>query len=82
MAWWDDKAAALHERIIYRTLSDHDRDAYDEEQVRIAVVHTRQDIVLLASQLSSLNRQVWTVKWLLVAVVVVLAAIAYKIGAL
>jgi hypothetical protein len=48
---------------------EHGADGYDEAQARQAIVHTRQDIVLLVSLLASLNGQIATVRrllWLIV----------------
>jgi hypothetical protein len=45
---------------------------YDEEQTKVAIVHTRQDVVLLVSHLSSLNQQAATIRRLLWAAVIML----------
>jgi hypothetical protein len=60
-------AADLQRAVKYDELATLERggDEYDEARVRQAVVHTRQDTVLLVSLLSSLNGQVATVRRLL-----------------
>lgn len=40
-------------------------DMYEDQAIKRAIVHSREDLVLVYSQLSSLNSQVRTVKWLL-----------------
>jgi hypothetical protein len=50
---------------------------YTDEEVRQAVVHARQDIVLLVSYLASLNRQIRAIKYTVVAGVIVLVLRAW-----
>jgi hypothetical protein len=45
---------------------------YPDEHVRLATVHTRQDLVLVVSYLASLNRRAKYIQWLLAAVVIML----------
>jgi hypothetical protein len=53
-SWYDRKAARLQSSV----RSDPPPMAnYTDEQTRQAVVHTREDVVLLVSYLSSLNVQ-------------------------
>jgi hypothetical protein len=56
--WWNEHASDL----LYRTKSDeYDMGSdYSEEEVRRATVHTREDMILLVSHLSSLNKQLRT----------------------
>jgi hypothetical protein len=53
---------------------------YDDDEVKSSIVHARQDIVLLVSHLSSANAQIWTIKVMLLVVLVVLIYIAVKIS--
>jgi len=64
---YDEVASELQRGVKYDELEHLDKrlDDYSEAQVRPAIVHTRQDHVLLVSYLASLNRQVATVRWLL-----------------
>ena len=43
-------------------------DQYSLAEARQAVVHTRHDIVLVVSLLTSLNRQVRTLKWVVMGI--------------
>ncbi len=43
---------------------------YEDEEVRMAIVHARQDIVLLVSHLCSLNGQLRIMTWLLGAILI------------
>jgi len=52
---------------------------YGEDEVARATVHTRQDAVMLVSQLSSLNSQIRVIKWLLAILAIGVIVIAYRI---
>ena len=86
MAWWDDKAARVQESV-----RDGEQAAaegsfpdslgpYSREGVRRAIVHTREDVTMIIVHLSSLNRQISTVKWLLVGILVVAGYIALRMA--
>ncbi|MER3486898.1 MAG: hypothetical protein C4345_13910 [Chloroflexota bacterium] len=47
---------------------DSGLDDYSEAQTRQAVVHTRQDIVIIVSLLRDLNRQLRTLKWTVIGI--------------
>ena len=49
--WWDDAAADLRDRV----------RKVNEEEVRRAIVHTRQDVVMLVSHLGSISKQLRTI---------------------
>ncbi len=75
MTDWNDFARRLQ----FGVQSD-EREAnaeYSDDEVRRAIVHSRQDIVLLVAHLSSLNRQIETIK----IAVIVLLMIAIAAGA-
>ena len=59
MAWWWDEAARLSNEIRYDE-SDN-LCIYDNDTVNQATVHMRQDTVMVASLLNSLNGQVRTI---------------------
>jgi len=66
MSWWVEKAGKLQRdtRIDEGAVVQE----YSEGQTRQAVVHARQDIVLLVGLLDALNSQIRWVKWLLVLI--------------
>jgi hypothetical protein len=71
MGWWYDKAARIQQRVRSDEI-DSDQDHGDEE-VRRATIHAREDIILIVSHLSALNRQLETIKiifWLILALLV------------
>lgn len=78
MVWWADKAEALQDRVRNRE-AERGID-YADEDVRRATVHTREDIVLVVSLLSSVNRQLSTIKLLLVFLLAGVAWIAFKLS--
>lgn len=67
MTVYDDRAMRLHIGVKHDELNSlaHGCDDYSEEQMRQSIVHTRSDMVLLVSHLSSLNQQVATMRRLL-----------------
>jgi hypothetical protein len=71
MSWWDEEASRLL-RSVRASELDKEID-YGEEEVLRSVVHTRDDIVLLFSQVSSLNRQIWQTKLLLLVIIGLMA---------
>jgi len=74
---WDRQAAELQRRIIE---SDHDRSKWappvTAAQVKLAILHTRHDMVMLVSYLSSANAQLRTIRRLLAFVSGLLGVIA------
>ncbi len=52
------------------------RAEYDGDEVRQAIVHARQDMVLLVSLLVDVNKQLRTVVWLMIAILALLAFLA------
>lgn len=74
MNWWDAAAGQL------QAMGRHDYPAEEgskEDTYRI-VLHTRQDVILIVSYLSSLNKQMMHAKLLLFAVVILLTIIAFR----
>lgn len=51
---------------------------YSEEAVRQAVVHTREDMVMVVSLLADANRQLRMIAWLAVLVAVLLLALVLR----
>ncbi len=73
---YDEEAAAVARAV---SVGEDEAGAdYEEPKVRRAIVHTRQDVVIVVSYLSSLNKQVRIVKWLIILVVLMLIVIASK----
>jgi hypothetical protein len=60
MKWWDETAGRLQQAV--RQTETTQSDEYSEDQVRLAIVHAREDLVLVASNLSALNRQIRVIK--------------------
>ena len=76
--WWNEKAAELQ----YRVRVDEEEGIkvdYDEEQVKRAIVHTRQDVVMLVSHLGSISKQLRTISrfcfWSLLVLIFILLII-------
>lgn len=78
MAWWDDKAERWQRRT--QQAEDAIDFEYPESSVRRATVHGRQDIVMIVSHLSALNRQIAHAKILMAIITVLLAYIAYRLS--
>ncbi len=45
---------------------------YEDEQVRLSIVHTRCDVVMIISYLSSANKQLCGIKWTLIFLLIIL----------
>jgi hypothetical protein len=62
--WWQVAAAKLQDGVTVHEQRQRDEGLnYDDETVRISIVHARQDIVLIVSHLASLNRQIAVIKY-------------------
>jgi len=79
MSRYDDAAGNLQRAVKHDELDNLDREDYSEAQARQSVAHTRQDIVLIVSHLSSLNKQAATIRLLLWAAVALLGLVAISI---
>lgn len=73
MSNYDSKAALLQSQV--RISEKMDGAEYDEAQLRQAVVHSRQDIVLIVSYIASVNEQLIWVRWLLFIAIILLLGI-------
>lgn len=80
MAWWDDRAARIQREV--RGEEDQAPESVSEARAREAAYWARLDLVLIASQLSSLNQQVAIIKWLLAVMLLVIAYAVYRFGVL
>ena len=76
MNQWDDLAGAV--RRANRKSEAEDIEHYDGAQVKQAIVHMREDITMIAVHMSSLNKQISTVRVLLFLILAVLVFIAIK----
>ena len=77
MAWWDKKAVQLQESV---RGSERERDwISSDEHAKTAVVYTRHDMIMVVSYLSSLNRQLATIKIILTIVTAIAGAVAVKL---
>lgn len=72
-AWWDSVAARLQCDV--RQFEATQTDEYSQNQVRLAIVHAREDLVLIVSHLSALNRQIRIIK-VMVGILVAIGAYA------
>jgi hypothetical protein len=77
LPWWDQQAQFLHNGACWDTQQHSDSDFFTGAQVRQAVVHTRQDLVLCVSYLSSVNKQLHSTNRLLTSVWFVLIALTF-----
>lgn len=73
MSWWDEKAVRLQSGV--RWDEQHAGSVYDQDDANRAVVHSREDIVLIVSQISSANRQLASIRLTLKVIAVILVAI-------
>jgi hypothetical protein len=74
---WDKRAARIQQSV--RSGELERRSDYAESEVKQAIVHAREDIVMLVSYLSSANKQLYIIKWTSLAAVIVLLYIAYRL---
>jgi len=74
--WWDQKAARLQQSV--RADEREGYSDFSDSDIKRSVVHAREDIVLLVSQLSSVNRQLRAIKVTLLLLLVVLIYIAIR----
>lgn len=75
MKWWDKYASDL--QAMGRNSEADKRDTYSDEQVTRAIVYTREDTVLVVSQLSSVNIKLEKIRTLLsfILVAIILAIV-------
>ena len=73
--WWDEKAGALQRS----SFGDYPTEGATKDEAYRVALHTRQDVVLIVSYLSSLNRQVFHVKLLLGLICAFLLIAAFKL---
>jgi len=74
--WWDQKAARLQQSV--RADEREGYSDFSDSDIKRSVVHAREDIVLLVSQLSSVNRQLRAIKVTLLLLLVILIYIAIR----
>lgn len=77
MAWWDERAAKLQAKVISReTENIPGEDLYEQIAIKRAIIHTREDVTLLYSQLSSLNSQLFIAKW---SLLIIMGLVGYAV---
>lgn len=59
IGWWDKRAGILQAMV--RESEASKGDEYTDDELRQSVVHAREDIVMITSLLSSINRQLYFV---------------------
>ena len=64
MTFWINMAAARSVNAENELENRQEADGIDftEQRVRLAIVHTRQDVVLLAYHLSNISSSLWVIK--------------------
>lgn len=72
-----DKKASDLQSSVWSTDCYSDID-FEESKVRRAVVHARMDIVLLYSHLSSANKQLRVIKYILAMILITLMYAVYR----
>jgi hypothetical protein len=77
--WWDDKAKHLRQGVHHDESALDPRHVFTEDEARRAMVHSREDMVLIVSYLSSANRQLAHVRWTLIVLIIVVVAIGLKV---
>ena len=78
--WWDDAASDLQYSV---KVAEQDIEIdYSEEKVRQAIVHTRQDVVMLVSHLDSISKQLRTISRFSFCSLLVLIFILFNIRSL
>ena len=80
--WWDDAAADLRDRVRKVDEEEVYKIDYSEEEVRRAIVHTRQDVVMLVSHLDSISKQLRTISRFCFCSLLVLIFILFNIRSL
>jgi hypothetical protein len=75
---WDKTAARIQQMV--RSGEMDDLTTYSDDSVKRAIVHIREDLVMVVSYLSSANRHLWTIKAFAFITVVLLAYIAYRLS--
>ena len=63
MKWFQARAANL--QLTVREADKGNDNHYSEDEIRKAIIHTREDVVVLASYLNSLNEQVEMIKFMI-----------------
>lgn len=78
--WWDKRAIELEQGVLESAAqTESSRPPVTGAQVKWAILQTRQDMVMLASYLSSANAQLRTIRRLLAIVAGLLAIIAAQL---
>ena len=80
--WWNDAAADLRDRVRKVDEEEVYKIDYSEEEVRRAIVHTRQDVVMLVSHLDSISKQLRTISRFCFCSLLVLIFILFNIRSL
>lgn len=70
---YDEKAA--HLQAVTRESESVKEEDFTEEQIRRAIVYSREDLILLVSYVSSVNQQLTYIRWLLTVLIGLLALV-------
>ena len=77
MSWWLGKAQTLQRSV--RADEAEVSSEHSSRHIRQAIVHGREDIVLLVSLLDTVNNQLLYLRWMVATLIVVLVFIALKL---
>jgi hypothetical protein len=77
--WWDEKAKHLRQGVRHDEAGLDSSHVFTEDEVRKATVHSREDMVLIVSYLSSANRQLAIIRWVLIVLTIVVIMIGLKV---
>ena len=77
MGWWDERAARLQD-MTRASEGDGSKPDYDEETVRRSIIHTREDLILAVSLLSSANAQLRVIRICAILLVLMVGAILIR----
>ena len=77
--WWDKEASEIQAQVRASERETQGHFLHSPDAVRTAVIHTREDVVLLVVHLSSINLQLSRIVKLLFVLVIVLFIIAVNV---
>lgn len=78
MNWWDERARRLQQRTRLDELKISQE--YTEDEARRAGVHTREDLILVVSYLSSANQLLASIRFILIVLILAVTVIGLKVA--
>ena len=80
MVSYGKSASKMMNDVRYAEVEQRDSIDYEDDHVRQAIVHAREDICGMSFFLLTVNNQLRTVRWLLSAIVVLLVVVAVELA--